>query len=74
MRIGVPHAWTAPTPDGLRGDLTGYVEADTRRRKVRQSDACPGSGRLFADTIAARPVTPRPKKPEPPAGPPPTLF
>ena len=72
---GYPRAaFHVAAPDGLLGDLAGYVTPDAKRRAVKDSDACPGCGRLFADTIAGRPVTPLAKQPKPPAEPPPTLF
>jgi hypothetical protein len=39
--------------DGQLGDLAGYVRHDARGR-VKHSDACPGCGRVLADTISAR--------------------
>ena len=58
-------AFYAITPDGMLGDLAGHVTPDAKRRTVKHSGACPGCGRLFADTIAGRPVTPRAATPHP---------
>jgi hypothetical protein len=72
-RVAPGVAFYEADADGLMGDLAGYVTADARGN-VKDSCARPGCGRLFADTIAGRLVTPRARKPEPPAEPPPTLF
>jgi len=62
------------SPDGRAGSLAGHVTPDSSRRQVKHSGACPGCGRLFADTIARYPVTPRPSKPAPPPEQLPGLF
>ena len=69
-------AFYAITPDGMLGDLAGHVTPDAKRRTVKDSGACPGCGRLFADTIAGGPVTPRADAPAPSGSqePAPTLF
>jgi hypothetical protein len=72
-REGTGAAFYETGPDGLMGDLVGCVTADARRN-IKDSGDCPGCGRLFADTIAGRPVTPRAEQPKAPAEPPPTLF
>ena len=62
----------------MLGDLAGHVTPDAKRRAVKDSGACPGCGRLFADIIAGRPVTPRAGEPAPARSgsqePAPTLF
>lgn len=60
--------------DGLMGGNAGCVKVDVKGQKIKGSDACPGCGRLFADTIAGRPVTPRERDREAPAEPALTLF
>jgi hypothetical protein len=41
-------------PDGLMGSWAGYAAPDSRRRKARRSDPCPGCGRGLAETIAGQ--------------------
>lgn len=45
-------AYFEARPDGLMGDLVGHVRLDSKRQKVKHSDACPGCKHRFADTVA----------------------
>lgn len=47
-------AFYEPRGDGLLGDIAGYIKPDSKRRKVKHSDLCPGCTRRFADAIAGQ--------------------
>lgn len=70
-----PKALSISRGQGQMPEITRQLRPAPPLWTVKESDACPACMRLFADTIAGRPVTPRPARPAAiPAAPPLTLF
>ena len=57
-----------PRGQGQMPEIARQVRPTLPGWTVKESDACLACGRLLADTIASRPVTPRPAGPATPAG------